>query len=54
MSQVPAKAPTKSKIKSAPVVDFTFSAIISNMYLYFTFLKYPIIAATAAPNKRIN
>ena len=49
-----ANAPTKSKIKSAPVVDFTFSATISNMYLYFTFLKPPIIAATAAPNKRIN
>ena len=52
--QVPANAPTINKIKIAPAVDLMLLATSSNILWKGTFVKYPIIAATAPPSKRIN
>lgn len=53
-SQVPAKEPTKSKIKMAGVVAFRFKEILSKISSNLTPFLIPMMAATAAASNKEN
>src|SRR5699024_318258 len=54
ISQVPAKAPTMSKIIIGEVVDFILLATSLIILLYEVLLVYPTIPATVAPISKMN